>query len=148
VSTSITFTDGTGAATLTNGKPAPADRFQNWEPISPQGENADWVTGLNGTRYQWSYRSDYGARFDLDKIPAAKLSVALRLLRWLAAGNTCTVNTGDRSTNSYTCRAFPGWQIPDGPKMTDTGMIEYTLSLVLKNTSAADMLCQYLPEPT
>lgn len=142
MSTSIAFTDSIGSATLTNGKPTPADRFTDWTPISPPEESA--VHGLGtGTRHQWLFRQDYGASFSLDKIPVAELDVAMRLLRWLATGGSVTVNTGDRIARVYTAKAFPGWTIPEGPELTDKRLLEYTLALKLKNTAAVDMLCNY-----
>lgn len=143
MSTSIAFTDSIGSATLTNGKPTPADRFTDWTPISPAEEGIPVFTLASGMRSRWLYRQDYGASFSLDKIPVAELDVAMRLLRWLATGGSVTVSTGDRIARVYTAKAFPGWTIPEGPELTDKRLLEYTLALKLKNTAAVDMLCNY-----
>jgi hypothetical protein len=72
----------------------------------------------------------------------------MRLLRWLKTGGSVTVNTGDQSSRSYTCKAWPDWSIPDGPEQTDRSALWYALDLQLKNTSAADMVCVYFAEVT
>lgn len=144
MATSIAFTDGTGAATLTADSQLlpPLDRFWNWTPIVPDAEGvADTKVSLTGVTHRWSYRSDYGASFELRRISSESLAIAERLKRWLEAGNTVTVNTGDVDSATYTCRLYPG----STPTLTlaDEGMRWYTLALTLKNTSAATMGCDY-----
>jgi hypothetical protein len=117
MATSITWTD-TAPRTLTNSKPTPADRFDNWRSIT-----------------------------SLSKIPTEDQDLVMKLLRHLQIGGQVTVNTGDAAGRSYTCIRFPGWEIPDGAEMTDNRMLEYTLTLKLKNVAAADMLCNYGMEP-
>ena len=141
MASSITWTD-TAPRSLTNSKPTPADRFDNWRPISPHSASA--VPGLGtGVTHVWEFRQDYGAEFSLSKIPVEDTDLCMRLLRHLQIGGQVTVNTGDSSSRSYTCIRFPGWEIPDGPEMTDNRMLEYTLTLKLKNVASADMLCNY-----
>lgn len=142
MATNIQWTDASGPATLNNDKPTPADRFDNWVPI--YRDEASVVHGLGtGTRHFWVFRVDRGATFQLSKIPNTSTQLILRLLRHLARGNAVTVNTGDALSNSYTCVAWPGWDIPEGPEFTDNRMLEYTLSLKLKTTGSANMLCLY-----
>lgn len=140
MATSIAFTDGTGAATLTNGKPAPASRFANWTPdVMSVGDRE--VTLADGITHEVRLRTDYLASFELPLIPAATLDIALRLKLWLLAGNTCTVNTGDTSTRNYTARLAPG-TVPE-IVFANPHRLWYTLRLTVKNTSAAAMLCTY-----
>lgn len=140
MATSIAFTDGTGAATLTNGKTAPADRFANWVP-DVVSFGASESTLADGITHEVRLRTDYLASFELPLIPASSLDVAIRLKLWLLAGNTCTVNTGDTSARSYTARLAPG-TVPEIVNADDR-RLWYTLRLTVKNGSAAPMLCTY-----
>ena len=145
MATSIAWYDN-ASRILTNSKPTPADRFANWVPITPPA--ADAVYGLGtGVRHQWLFRQDYGATFDLPMIPVADTDLVLRLLRHLQQGDEIEVHTGDAGSRSYTCIAFPEWEIPEGPEFTDTRMLEYTLRLKVKHTLALDMICNYGVEP-
>jgi hypothetical protein len=140
MATSIAFTDGTGAATLTNGKTAPADRFANWTPdVVSVGDRE--VTLADGITHEEQLRVDYLAALELPLIPASSLGTALRLKLHLLAGNTCTVNTGDTSSRTYTARLAPG-TVPE-IVYADAHRLRYTFRCVLKNTSAAAMLCNY-----
>lgn len=140
MSTTLVFTDGTGAATLRNGLPAPADRFSNWTPdVDPVGDReAALGTGITS---HWSYRDDYLATFDLEYLPASSHPEALRLKRHLETGGTVTVNTGDVANRSYTCRIAPGARV--AIEFASRSPIHYTLRLHLKNTAAAPLLCIY-----
>src|SRR4051794_17818472 len=111
---SISFTDAFGSATLTNGKPSPADRFANWTPKSvPFGDAANRQS--DGALTRLKLRDDYGATFDLTMIPVATsggnrlADIADRLCYHLQNGGTCTVTTGDVDANAYaTCGLMPG----------------------------------------
>lgn len=95
-------------------------------------------------------RTDYGASFELRHIPIASVGgvrnveVADRLIAHLLGGGTCTVNTGDSGSASYTtCGLMPGTQ----PTLTQMNVatLEYSLSLSLINLagSPAAMFCRY-----
>jgi len=134
---SIVFNDGSGATTIT----AVAPRFQNWIPDSaPVGPNE---TALGtGQLFQWVYRTDYSAAFEMPYIPAARLPDLQRLKLWLLSGGTITVNTADLSANSYTVSLKPGtvpsWKL-------DQKLLEYTLSIAVLNQAAAPLICIYRP---
>lgn len=148
MATTITFNDG-AAATLTNGKPTPGDRFSNWVvQTKPVGDTANRQS--DGALMMFAFRTDYGASFELSQIPIATAAgvrmadVAARLLAWLLQGGTCAVNTGDVETNSYaTCGLMPGTT----PSLTlsDKKNLEYTLSLSLINLAGSPvaMVCHY-----
>lgn len=142
MATSIAFTDGTGAATLTNGQTAPVDRFWAWVNW-PVEVGVDAVTLADGITHHFPDRTDYLASFELRMIPASSAGTVSRLIRWLAAGvsNTITVNTGDTSSRSYTVRLAPG-TVPTF-ELADEARRWYTLRLTVKNTTAADLLCTY-----
>ena len=149
MATTITFTDGTGAATLKNGKTSPADRFANWTQINrPVGAVSHRQS--DGARSMFQLRTDYGATFELRMIPIAAVAgvrlveVAARLAAHLQSGGTCTVNTGDSGSNSYTtCGLMPGTERLLA--MADPRLLEYTLTLSLINLagSPSAMVCRY-----
>ena len=142
---SITFNDG-AAATLDNGLTAIASgvgsRFANWTPFTRK-HGAAATSLATGARSMFTFRTEYGATFELRDIPNTTLPVVLRLKRHLEGGGTCTVNTGDGAAHSYaTCGLAPDSAV--GLSLADPANLLYTLSLSLINLGAAsDMLCEY-----
>lgn len=143
MATTITFTDGTGAATLDNGKVAPHDRFANWTPATrPGGESAARQSDLAITMVK--FRTEYRVHFELPMIPSnganSKVTIADRLVAHLLEGGVCTVNTGDAASSSYAnARLQPG-TTPE-LRLSDRDLMEYTLSLDL--LLAAAPVCRY-----
>jgi hypothetical protein len=149
LASTITFTDTVGAATLKNGKAAPADRFANWVPMSrPVGDAAYRLS--DGAMTRVLLRTDYGASFELRGIPIATVGgirlveIADRLVLHLLKGGTCAVNTGDASSSAYaTCGLMPG----STPSLTQSrpDLLEYALSLSLINLAGSPvaMVCRY-----
>lgn len=140
----ITFTDGTGAATLTpypNAGNAAGKRFRAWEPFQrPFGEGA-WALG-SGRHYRWSFRTDYGASFELPGIPSDDLDVALRLQAHLLGGGSCTVYTLDANGATYSnCYLAPDADVTI--QREDPRFVEYTVALALVNLDGDPMLCEY-----
>ena len=148
MATQIDFTDATGAATLTNSKQTPADRFANWTPfVLSIGDSA--ARQSDGALTMFRTRTDYGAAFELRMIPSSgansKLTIAMRLIAHLMNGGTCAVTTGDAASSAYaTCGLTPGTT----PQlvMSDKRAIEYTLSLSLLNVAGSPvaMVCRYI----
>ncbi len=93
----ITFTDGTGAATLDNSttgiSTGVGSRFADWTPFQrPIGPR---VPALGtGRPYQFRFRTDYGASFTMTDIPNTSMATMLRCQEWLLRGEAVTVNTG------------------------------------------------------
>jgi hypothetical protein len=141
VATSISWTDSVGAATLTNGKPVPGDRFRGWTPDNvPVADSQNALA--DGALHVFEFRSDYIASFELPGIPNTEQALVLRLMQHLRRGGSCSVATGDLGGRTYgTCKLAPGTD----PKLSppDPEFIEYTLSLTLLNTGAASMICIY-----
>lgn len=137
---SITFTDLTGEATLSNGFSAPLDRFSNWTPDAiPVGPRHE---GLGtGATFMWTHRTDYVVGLEIDKMPASSLPTAQRLKLHLLTGGTCTVTTNDTAGNTYTCMLAPG-STPE-IKFTDRRRLRYTFGVHLKNSAAAPLECTY-----
>ena len=141
MATSIAFNDGTGPATLTNGKPTPADRLTAWNPeggaVGPR-EHAL----ADGAPYVYAFRVQYLTSFELVGIPNEQMSVMLRLQRWLRGGGSVTINTGDIGTRTYTATLAPDGDVT--MERTDPVHIEYTMTFTkLRNAASADMLCVY-----
>ena len=142
---SISFTDGTGAATLDNGTTAIAggvgSRFASWTPFTRRiGERA--VALGTGATYAFTFRIDYGASFSMRDIPASEQSIALRLIRHLLGGGTCTVTTGDTASRTYAnCSIDP--EATPALAFQDATFLTYSLDVSVINLSGADMLCTY-----
>ena len=143
----ITFTDGTGAATLDNSttgiSTGVGSRFADWTPVQrPIGPR---VPALGtGRPYQFRFRTDYGASFTMTDIPNTSMATMLRCQEWLLRGEAVTVNTGDAASRSYaTC-----YLAPDGDvtiTLQDKNLLLYSMSFTLINGAASPsaMLCLY-----
>lgn len=135
---------------LTNGKPAPGNRFANWvTQTKPIGDSAHRQS--DGALSTFVYRTDYGASFDLPGIPVAAVAgermtdYADRLIAWLLQGGAVWVETGDAAANIYgTCGLMPG--TTPSLTLTDRVNLEYTLRLSLINLAASPvrMVCHYV----
>jgi hypothetical protein len=141
----ITFTDGTGTATLDNGLTATAggvgSRFASWVPFTRRiGERA--VALGTGASYSFTFRIDYGAAFEMRDIPNTNQGTILRLIRHLEGGGTITVTTGDSASRTYTnCSIDP--ETAPSLAFQDAQFLTYSLSLSVINLAGADMLCTY-----
>lgn len=141
----ITFTDGGGAVTFSNGLGSiaggTAGRFRGWTPTQmPVGPA---VTALGtGRRYQFAFRTDYGASFAIEEVPVTSLPDALRLQAHLLGGGTVAVYTTDAASRTYSsCCLAPDATV--GIEMTDPALLLYTVRLSLINLGGTQMLCDY-----
>lgn len=149
---SISFTDSagiTGAAgtvTLDNGMTAIAQgygsRFADWVPFQrPIGARA--VALGSGVPSFYRFRTDYGASFTINDIPAAEMVDMLRTQDWLMQGLAVTVATGDTGSPS---RSYTAYLAPEGEvtiTLQDKTALLYSMSFTLINSAAAPMLCIY-----
>ena len=133
---SISFTDSSGSATLTNTSP----RFASWTPLTHDIGVARVSLGT-GLTLQRNYRRDYAASFKVNNIRPKDVNTALRLKLYLENGGSVTVNTNDVSGSSYVCTM----QATQQPKFefTDPKNLEYSLTLFLVNTSGVPLIAQY-----
>jgi hypothetical protein len=137
MASSLEFNDGV-PATLTNGYPAPGDRFAGWQMDSPlKGVEAEALA--DGTLHVFEFHAKYHASFELRDIPQDQVAVALRLIRHLNRGGEVTVNTGDADANVYVCQKVAG-SSPELGK-PDPRTLRRTLKLTLRNTEDEDLLC-------
>lgn len=143
---SITFNDGT-STTLDNGTTGISDgvgsRFSDWVPFQrPVGPA---VTALGtGARYQYAFRTDFGASFSMLDIPNTSMSVMLRLQAHLLGGGTVSVATGDSALRTYTtCCLAPEGDVTIA--LQDKALLLYSMSFVLINIAStpAAMICEY-----
>jgi hypothetical protein len=140
MATSIAWTDSIGAATLTNGRPVPADRFSGWTP--------DWVpiraaATLLGPQEEESFEfaDIHIARFELQNIPDTEHDLCLRLKRHLMRNGSVTINTGDDAARTYTAKRRPGSDVTLRPFNIQRRL--FAMGFEMKNTAAADMICEY-----
>lgn len=141
MSDSITFTDDIGEATLASPAPAPGSRFAGWTPGVNKIGPKDVVLGTGRTNV-FNFRTDYLASFQINYLTSAQLVVVHRLIEHLQTTDAEVVVTlEDDSEHEYTCVLAPG-TVPQ-ITFTDRRMLEYSLSLVLKNTEANPMIADY-----
>jgi hypothetical protein len=140
---SITWTDDTGEATLTNSKPGQGGRFMSWTPRSVPYGDADSALGT-GQRSMFTFRTDYMASFDMPGIPNTDMEKMLRLQLHLYAGGQVEVATDDNASRTYnTCCMAEDSQVEID--FSDSTFIEYTMRFLLLNVDASPdhMLCIY-----
>jgi hypothetical protein len=133
MATSISWVDDDGAATLTNSKPTPGDRFANWNPRSVPFGDSEWDLGTADLDV-FEYREDHSASFDLVGIPYNSLDLLLRLQNHLESGGTVSVTSGDTLGSTYpTCGLAPETEVTF--ELSDKTTLEYTLSVSLLNVA-------------
>jgi hypothetical protein len=141
----VAFTDATGAATLSNGRPAPADRFADWQPLWQQiGPRR--VAGATGDTYGFPLRTDHGARFRIPDLPAASLDVAVRLKAYLEGTDAPRVSvvTGDAAARTYsTCTLWPGSTVEISLADPAEQLYDVVLSVLDRQSSPGVMRCVY-----
>ena len=137
---SITFTDTEGTVVLTNGLPAPGDRFQGWTPAPTPVAVTHHALGTQ-IPYSWVHARSYWAKFELQNIPSASEDDCQRLIDHLLSAGSVTITTDDVNTSIYTCYLAPGTT----PTLSapDPKSLFRTLSLTLINSEAARMTCMY-----
>jgi hypothetical protein len=144
---SISFTDDVGSVTLDNGTTAVSDglgsRFADWTPFQKPIGPATTALGT-GMRYQFAFRTDYGASFTMNEIPNTKMDDMLRCQAWLLGGGTVEVDTEDSNNNVYdTCCLAPGGDVSIA--LQDKALLLYSMTFVLINVDASPsaMICEY-----
>lgn len=130
---SITFTDGTGAVTLTNGQSGPGNRFREWTPTINRVADRRYALGT-GVAYEYLFREDSLASFAIEGLPATQMENVARFTRWALAGNTFTVNTTDNNNRVYTCRIAEGSSVE--VSQSDPTFFEYTMRVTVANAQS------------
>ncbi len=138
----ISFVDGVGAVTLSNGKPGAASRFSQWTPDISRVADRRAAVGTGAT-YEFLYRQDFTAMFAIEHLPLSELADVARFKAWALAGNTFTVNTQDIANRSHLCRIAPD-TIPE-LAMEDRTLLEYRLDVVVISAAAPPVFltCEY-----
>lgn len=128
---SLSWTDAEGAATLTNGKLTPADRYADWtvsrRPIGPEAVQVN-----TGRIYRTEYRRDQLVRFEARYIPESQTALMARLQYHLLKGGEVTL-VGDRTAAAQfaTCVISPGTE--PNIRQSDPRLREYTFSVELRS---------------
>jgi hypothetical protein len=138
MASSLEWTDDEGAGELTNGYPAPGDRFAAWEMDSPL-KSVEAESLADSTLYVFEFHAQYLVTFELREIPQDQVAAALRLIRHLNRGGEVEVHTGDSVGHVYTCQKVKGSQPSLGKP--DPITLRRTLKLTLRNTEQEDLLC-------
>lgn len=136
---------GFGAQTLTNGLTGVADgvasRFANYTPFTRRVGDTAIALGT-GARTMFTFRTDYGASFEMREIPNTSLGTALALIRHMQDGGVVTIDVDDGANGPYNnCVLAPDSDVTLA--MQDNVELTYTLSVSVINLNAADMLCAY-----
>jgi len=146
----LRFTDAIGTAEVDNGfaetASGVASRFSAWTPF--QKPIGPAVTSLGtGARYQFAFRTDYGASFEVRDIDVPLLPKVLRLMAHLEGGGTVRVDTGDAWGRVYpNCCLAPGAEV--SLSQASAADLTYSLGMTLINLDAQPMLCDYTTGPT
>lgn len=139
----IDFTDAIGAASLSNTRAVPFDRFANWVPRSTPVGPSDHALGT-GQKYVFPFRDDHTATFEIRGIPNSQMATMLRLQRHLEAGGVVSVTTGDTLGSVYvSCSLAPDQHA--NIALSDPRNLEYTFTVTLLNVAVSPvrMVCQY-----
>ncbi len=132
----IVFTDTAGAATLT---PTGLGYLKGFLPDAMDiGPNR---ATLDGSIYQFAFRTDYTASVEISPVRPADLAVVQRLKRHLMAGNSVTLNTGDGAARSYTCKLAP--ETTPEISFRDQRLFDYAFRCVLRNTVSSPLHADY-----
>lgn len=128
----IDFTDGTGAAQITNGLTLEGRRFSNWVPDVVRVSDRRTVLGT-GRMYEYIYRQDYVASFEIEHLTATALNTVMRWKAHAMKGCEFTVYTEDDSSRFYVCRLRPDTE--PSIALADRNNLEYTLSVQVMSAS-------------
>lgn len=138
----ITFTDGTGAATLT--AIGAVGRFSNWtpDPTPIQDEAERLGSGVIDT---FEFRVAQRVTFTIT-VPNTDMAVLNRYVLHLRRGGICTVNTTDAGTRSYADMGLVAGSVPQIVR-AHAQFLDYdlTVSLEYKGASvpAGGLVCIY-----
>lgn len=149
---SISWTDTIGAATLTNGKLSPADRFHTWTP-SDDSVDAAGPSLRTGRLAGGKFRRDGLVSFELRAITGGSLPLLLRLkLHLMKGGSVALASDNVLAARWATATLAPG-TMPQ-VEFSDRTTLEYTLSVTLREVCMdglsgiqdwGDSFCRYGP---
>lgn len=137
----IQFTDEAGSVALTPSYPAgPARRFRNWTPSTNSVGPRVFSLGT-GRAYEFSFRRDYTASFEIPGILPSQHEDFMRFKTWVMKGGIFEIYTEDSNNSYYECRIAPDTE-PE-MEMEDSTMLEYTISVVARSIANSPMVCDY-----
>lgn len=127
----IAFVDSVGSAQVTNGLTLEGRRFANWVPDIVRVGDRRTVLGT-GRFYEYLYRQDYVARFQIENLKASDMATVMRWKAHALKGCDFVVYTEDDSSRTYNCRLRPDTE--PTIELVDRTNIEYTLTVEVMNT--------------
>lgn len=131
---SIAWTDGTGAASLSNTKTAPANRLASWEPRSiPIGPAVNVLA--DARLFIFEFRVDNLVSFEIPHIPGSQMPLMWRLKLHLERGGTCTVDSEFAEAAIFTTSKLAPGTVPD-IRFSDKIRQEYTFAVTVKGSGA------------
>ena len=140
----IEWDDDDGTGTLVPSYPAttgnPSRRFRTWLPRTVYFGPHRHALGT-GQRFQFVHRTDYLATFELPGIRPTQFDLWHRFREHALKGCTFFVVTEDAASRVYECLLAEG--VEPELQMEDPSMLEYVMSITVKNIAAARMLCDY-----
>lgn len=137
----IEFIDEVGTVTLQSSYPAgPARRFRNWTPNQRAVGPRVFALGT-GRPYEFAFRRDYTASFEISGILPTQHSDFLRFKVWAMKGGTFEVYTEDVDSHYYECRIAPDSE--PSLQLEDSVMLEYVISVTARNIAGTPMICNY-----
>lgn len=140
MSSSIAFNDGV-AATLTNGRVPPFDRFWSYRPVSRSVGDSETILGTQRVVH-FPFAVVRGAAFEIRDIPAASQTIADRLKLHLETGGAVTLNTGDGVNGPYTAAIMPGTEVEI--RVQDERRMLLSVAVTLVNTTlGTPLVCAY-----
>ncbi len=140
MASSIAFNDGV-AATLSNGRTPPFDRFWGVRPVSMAVADTDTILGTQRT-VAFEFARVRGIYLEVRNIPNTSQDICDRLKLHLETGGAATLNTGDGSHGPFTVALFPGTQV-EVAEMDEVKM-ELAVRVTLMNTTlGTPILIQY-----
>lgn len=107
---SITFTDATGTATVTNAWPLAIRRFTGY--AARPDVKAERAEALTGEAYVYVFAQLYDASFSLDDVDNADQALVMRLLRHCANAGIFSVATNDAAARTYPSVQCVGTDLP------------------------------------
>lgn len=140
MASSIVFNDG-AAATCSNSRAAPFDRFWGVRPVSASIGPKATILGTQRTA-AFEFASVRGVYLEIRHIPNTLQDICDRLKLHLETGDSATLNTGDGTHGPYTVALFPGTTVEVAEM--DENRMELVVRVSLMNTTlGTPILIQY-----
>lgn len=137
----IEWDDADGTGVLTPHYPAgPARRFKDFTPDVQLIGPVRYGLG-SAQRFPFVFREDQIASLAIPGLLPNQHALFLRFKTWALKGGTFFVYCEDADAHVYECRLAED-SMPE-MRLTDAALLEYTVTVTIKNLSDAPLLCDY-----